>query len=129
MKPWCMCATSTSTTWRTGCSSTRSRRDVRRSRLKPRSSKERVGLQASSREPAGARTGDQSRQSFLASMGQMFRRLLELHNLDAAGIARHAGIDIAAMPTPGERIEVDKIDAMLRVAIPLVSNPAFGLQA
>ena len=51
-------------------------------------------------EAAAAGAGDQSRQSFLASMGQMFRRLLELHALDAVGIARHAGIDIAAIPAP-----------------------------
>jgi AraC-like DNA-binding protein len=80
-------------------------------------------------EAVGARTRDQSRQSFLASMGQMFRRLLELHDLDAVGIARRAHINIAAIPVPGERIEADKIDAILRLAIPLVSDPAFGLQA
>jgi AraC-like DNA-binding protein len=62
-------------------------------------------------------------------MGQMFRRLLELHGLDAVSIARDGGVDLAAMPTPGERIEVDKIDAILRVAIPLIDDPAFGLQA
>jgi len=62
-------------------------------------------------------------------MGQMFRRLLELHGLDAVGIARGAGVDLAAIPAPGERIEADKIDAILRAAIPLVSDPAFGLQA
>ena len=70
-----------------------------------------------------------ARQSFLASAGQTFRRLLELHGLDALGIARKAGVDLAAMPAPGERIAVDQIDAMLRVAIPLVGDPAFGLQA
>jgi len=70
-----------------------------------------------------------SRQSFLASMGQMLRRLLELHGLDAVGIARDAGVDLAALPVPGERIEVDKIDAILGVTIPLVGDPAFGLQA
>ena len=62
-------------------------------------------------------------------MGQMFRRLLELHGLDALGIARQAGVDLAAIPAPGERIEVDKIDAILRVASPLAGDPAFGLQA
>lgn len=62
-------------------------------------------------------------------MGQMFRRLLDFHGLDAVGIARQAGVDLAAIPAPGERIEVDKVDAMLRVAIPLVGDPAFGLQA
>jgi AraC-like DNA-binding protein len=75
------------------------------------------------------RTGDQSRQTGLASMGQMFRRLLEMHGLDAVGIGRDAGVDLASIPVPGARIEVDKIDAILRVAIPLIPDPAFGLRA
>jgi AraC-like DNA-binding protein len=62
-------------------------------------------------------------------MGQMLRRLLELHGLDAVGIARQAGVDLVAIPTPGERIEVDKIDAILRCAMPRIGDPAFGLQA
>jgi AraC-like DNA-binding protein len=62
-------------------------------------------------------------------MGQMFRRLLETHGLDAVGIAKRAGVDLATIPTPGERIEIDKIDAILRVVIPLVRDPAFGLHA
>jgi AraC-like DNA-binding protein len=62
-------------------------------------------------------------------MGQMFRRLLEMHGLDAVAIAGDAGLDLAVTPAPGERIEVDKIDAILRVAIPLIGDPAFGLRA
>jgi AraC-like DNA-binding protein len=62
-------------------------------------------------------------------MGQMFRRLLELHGLDAVGIARDAGVDLVAIPAPGERIEVDKIDAILLGAIPRIHDPAFGLHA
>jgi AraC-like DNA-binding protein len=78
-------------------------------------------------ESGDGRVGGQSRQTGLASMGQMFRRLLELHGLDAVGIARNAGVDLAAIPAPGERIEIDKIDAILRLAIPLIPDPAFGL--
>ena len=59
----------------------------------------------------------------------MFRRLLEFHGLDAIGIARDAGIDLGAVPVLAERLAIDKIDAMLRVAIPLIGNPAFGLHA
>src|SRR5262245_40001131 len=62
-------------------------------------------------------------------MGQMFRRLLEMHGLDAVGIAGQAGIDLVKIPTPAERIAINKVDAMLRVAIPLIRDPAFGLQA
>ena len=81
------------------------------------------------RASSDGRAGDQSRQTGLASMGRMFRRLLEFHGLDAVGIARQAGVDLVAIPAPGERIEIDKIDAMLRVAIPLIDSPAFGLHA
>ena len=77
----------------------------------------------------GESPGDPSRQSFLASMGQMFRRLLEMHGVDAVRIAKDADVDLAVIPAPGERIEVDKIDAILRLAIPLIRDPAFGLRA
>ena len=81
------------------------------------------------RASSDARASDQSRQTGLASMGQMFRRLLELHGLDAVGIAQRASVDLVAIPAPGERIEIDKVDAILRVAIPLIGDPAFGLHA
>src|SRR5262249_15710012 len=88
--------------------------------------RERIRVQ----DPRGMRgAGDRSRATGLASMGQMFRRLLELHGLDAVGIARQAGIDLARIPPPAERIPISKLDAMLRVAIPLIRDPAFGLQA
>src|SRR5262249_43393789 len=62
-------------------------------------------------------------------MGQTFRRLLEMHGLDALQIAQQAGVDLEKTPAPSERIAIDKLDAMLRVAIPLIRDPAFGLQA
>ena len=65
----------------------------------------------------------------LASMGQVFRRLLEMHGLDAVGIAREAGVDLSAVPGPTVRIEADKLDVVLLAAIPRIDDPAFGLQA
>jgi AraC-like DNA-binding protein len=62
-------------------------------------------------------------------MGQMLRRLLEMHGLDAVAIARAAGVDLATIPAAGERIEIDKVDALLRVALPRIEDDAFGLQA
>jgi AraC-like DNA-binding protein len=62
-------------------------------------------------------------------MAQMVRRLLEMHGLDAVGISRAAGLDLAAVAGPAERIDIDRFDAIMRVAIPLIGNPAFGLQA
>jgi len=70
-----------------------------------------------------------ARDTGLASMGQIFRRLFEMHGLDAVGIARQAGADLATVPGPTDRIEADKLDAILRLAIPLIRDPAFGLQA
>lgn len=69
------------------------------------------------------------RDTQLASMGAIWRRLLELYGLDAVGIARQAGIDLDAIPEPSARIDVDRIDALLGVVIPLIQEPAFGLQA
>ena len=69
------------------------------------------------------------RDTSLASMGQMLRRLFEMYGLDAVVIAHQAGVDLARFPGPADRIEVDRIEAMLRVAIPLIGDPAFGLQA
>jgi AraC-like DNA-binding protein len=76
------------------------------------------------RTPAG-----RARDTGLASMGQMFRRLLEMHGLDAVELARQAGVDLSTIPAPTDRIEADKLDAILRLAIPLIRDPAFGLQA
>jgi len=73
--------------------------------------------------------GTRTRDTGLASMGQTFRRLLEMHGLDAVQIAQQADVDLTKIPTPSERIAIDSIDAMLRVAIPLIRDPAFGLQA
>ena len=65
----------------------------------------------------------------LASMVAIWRRLLEFHGLDAVAIAGQAGIDLAAIPEPSARIEVDRIDALLERVLPLIQDPAFGLQA
>jgi AraC-like DNA-binding protein len=62
-------------------------------------------------------------------MAQMFQRLLEMYGVDAVGLARQAGIDLQTLPAPTDRVEVDKADVLLNLAIPLISDPAFGLQA
>jgi AraC-like DNA-binding protein len=62
-------------------------------------------------------------------MGHVVRRLIEMHGLDAAGLAHEAGFDLAAVREPAERIDTDRLDAVLRLAIPLIDDPSFGLQA
>ena len=64
----------------------------------------------------------------LASMIPMYRRLLEMHGLDTAELARQAGVDPARALAATDRFQVDKIDAILKLAIPLIQDPAFGLQ-
>ncbi len=70
-----------------------------------------------------------SRDSMLSSAGPVFRRLLEMHGMDAVDMARQAGIELAQSPGPDERIDTDKVDALLLLAIPRIADPAFGLQA
>ncbi len=77
----------------------------------------------------GANHPVRHQDTVLASMGAVWRRLLDRYGLDARGIARQVGIDLAVIPEPSERIEVDKLDALLEVVIPLIEDPAFGLQA
>jgi AraC-like DNA-binding protein len=70
-----------------------------------------------------------SGDSMLSSMGPVLRRLLEMHGLDVAELARQAGIELTQSPGPAERIDSDKVDALIRLAIPRIADPAFGLQA
>jgi AraC-like DNA-binding protein len=67
--------------------------------------------------------------SMLSSAGRIIWRLLELHGMDAADIAREAGVDLTVVAGSRERIEVDKIDALIRFATPRITDPAFGLHA
>ncbi|NJN40633.1 MAG: protein kinase, partial [Gammaproteobacteria bacterium] len=97
---------------------------LRKARSAPR-----TGASSSGATPTVAVHASRDRETGLASMGQVFRRLLEMHGLDAVGIARQAGVDLATLPGPAERVESDKLDVILRVAIPLIEDPVFGLQA
>ena len=74
-------------------------------------------------------SSENRRDTGLASMGQVFRRLLEMHGVDAVAIARLAGVDLLAVPGPAERVDAEKLDVVLLAAVPLIEDPAFGLQA
>ena len=65
----------------------------------------------------------------LASIGQVFRRVLEMYGVDAVGVARELGVDLVTPPTPAARIDAAKFDAMMKIALPHIGDPAFGLQA
>ena len=70
-----------------------------------------------------------SQHTVLASMRPILRRLLEMYGLDSVALARQAGIVLPEVLGPTDRIAVDKADALLQLAIPLIHDPAFGLQA
>ncbi len=59
----------------------------------------------------------------------MYQRLLEMHGLDAVALARQAGADLARVLAPTDRFQIDAADAVLQLAIPLIRDSAFGLQA
>lgn len=88
-----------------------------------------IASQPSSRAQSSVRPGSQRSETGLASLAQIFRRLLEMYGLDAPAIGREAGIDLTRLPGPRERIEAERIEVMLRRAAALIPNPAFGLQA
>jgi AraC-like DNA-binding protein len=69
-----------------------------------------------------------SQDTLLASMRPILRRLLEMYGLDSVALARQAGIVLPEVLGPTDRIAVDKADAVLQLAIPLIHDPAFGLQ-
>ncbi len=61
-------------------------------------------------------------------MRPIFRRLLEMYGLDSVALARQAGIVVPEVLAPTDRIQLDKADALLALVIPLIHDPAFGLQ-
>jgi AraC-like DNA-binding protein len=65
----------------------------------------------------------------LASAAPIIRRLFEMHGIDVAELARQAGVDTALLQQPSERIDIDDIDALFRIAMPRIADPAFGLLA
>lgn len=69
-----------------------------------------------------------SQDTVLASMRPIFRRLLEMHGLNSVALARQAGIVVPEMLAPTDRIQLDQADALLGLVIPLIHDPAFGLQ-
>jgi AraC-like DNA-binding protein len=65
----------------------------------------------------------------LATIGQIFVRLLEMHGVDASALLREQGIDPRATADPGLRIPSGQWEAVMRRAAPQIADPAFGLRA
>jgi AraC-like DNA-binding protein len=71
----------------------------------------------------------QSASTTLATVGQIFVRLLEMHGLDAPALLREQGIDPASTGDPASRVPSAQWEAVMRQAAALIPDPAFGLRA
>ena len=68
-------------------------------------------------------------ETFLATMGQVFVRLLEMYRIDARALLREAEIDPAVLRDPAARIPSSIMDTLSGKAAELISDPAFALHA
>ena len=68
-------------------------------------------------------------ETFLATLGQVLVRLLQMHGIDARALVREAGLDPAALRDPSARIPSDAADALAARAAALIPDPAFALRA
>lgn len=68
-------------------------------------------------------------ETFLATMGQVFVRLIELHGIDARAMIREAGVNPAVLRDPSARIPSTFWDTAGATAVGLIPDPAFALRA
>lgn len=68
-------------------------------------------------------------ETFLATVGQVFVHVLEMHGLDAPALLREAGIDPASMRDSTARLSSSAWDKALAKAAAVVPDPAFALRA
>jgi AraC-like DNA-binding protein len=68
-------------------------------------------------------------ETFLATMGQVVVRLVEMHGIDAHALVRDAGIDPATLRDPTARVSSDTVDRLVARAAALIPDPGFALRA
>jgi AraC-like DNA-binding protein len=68
-------------------------------------------------------------QTSLATIGQIVKRMCELHGLDAQAILAEQGITLDEIRDPNARIPARAWDAVARRVVTLIADPAFGLRA
>jgi len=68
-------------------------------------------------------------ETFLASTGRVFLRLLELHGIDADHFVRDGGYDPAVFRDPAARLPSTAVDTAARAAAARIADPAFALRA
>jgi AraC-like DNA-binding protein len=68
-------------------------------------------------------------ETFLASTGRVFLRLLELHGIDPDRFVRDGGHDPAVFRDPAARLPSSVVDMAARAAAARIADPAFALRA
>lgn len=68
-------------------------------------------------------------ETFLATFGQIFVRIAEMHGVDGHALLREAGVDPAVLRDPDARIPSSVSDKVFARAAMLIRDPAFGLRA
>jgi AraC-like DNA-binding protein len=65
----------------------------------------------------------------LATIGQIVKKMFELHGLDAQALLGEQGITLDAIRDPNARIPARAWDGLARRTLTLIGDPAFGLRA
>jgi AraC-like DNA-binding protein len=68
-------------------------------------------------------------ETFLATLVQVFVRVVEMHGVDGRALLREAGVDLALLRDPAARIPSSTADVVHARAAALISDPAFALRA
>jgi AraC-like DNA-binding protein len=68
-------------------------------------------------------------ETFLATTGQIFLRLLEMHGIDAEAFVREGGYAPETFRDPSARLPTRAVDAAARAAAERIADPAFALRA
>ena len=82
-----------------------------------------------SRLPAGAIIGPMATETFLATTGQIFLRLLEMHGIDSEAFVREGGYAPDMFRDPSARLPTSAVDAAARAVAERIADPAFALRA
>jgi AraC-like DNA-binding protein len=68
-------------------------------------------------------------ETFLATFGQVYARIVDMHGIDARALLREVGVDPALLRDPSARISSRVADELFAKSAALIPDPAFGLRA
>jgi AraC-like DNA-binding protein len=68
-------------------------------------------------------------ETFLATLGQVVVRVIEMDGIDARALLREANVDPAALRDPAARVPSRAMDMLITKAATLIPDGAFGLRA